>query len=217
MKLIYNFLADLAENNNKEWFSANRNRYDEAKKMMIAFTEVLINEIRTFDKDLPLIDPKSCIFRIFRDVRFSNDKSPYKTNFGSYIAPGGKKSEYAGYYFHIEPNNCFVGGGCYMPQSENLKSIRDAIVETPEEYLEIIHSKEFKSTFGEVWGDKVKTYPRGYDKNWKYIDLIRNKSYTAIAQLDSKNLDNPDLLTNTVSILRTLYPLNRFLNDAIGH
>lgn len=216
MKKIYDFLIDLKANNNKEWFNANRNRYDDARKNMLAFTEVLINEIRSFDNNMPLVDPKSCIFRIFRDVRFSNDKTPYKTNFGTYIASGGKKSIMAGYYFHLEPDNCFVGGGCYMPQSEQLKAIRDAIYQSPEDYMDIINSTEFKTTFGDVWGDKVKTYPRGYDKDWEHIDLIRNRSYTAIAPLKASSLDSPELLNETVSVLKTLYPLNRFLNDALN-
>ncbi|MFB6320327.1 DUF2461 domain-containing protein [Saccharicrinis sp. FJH54] len=215
MEQILTFLTDLKQNNNREWFNENRKRYDTAKKTFTAFTELLINELRTIDPDIPLLDPRKCIFRIFRDVRFSPDKSPYKTNFGTYMAPGGRKSIYAGYYFHIEPDNCFIGGGCYMPQGPELKAIRDAIYESPEEYLEIINNSKFRSMFGEVWGEELKTAPKGFDKEWPHIDLIRKKSYVGMRQLDSSLLKSADLLEECRKTYSTLYPLNRFLNEIL--
>ena len=127
MQQVFQFLQDLSENNNREWFHNNKKRYDESREKVLFITEVLINEIRKFDSEIPLLEPKDCLFRIFRDVRFSNDKRPYKTNFGSFIAKGGRKSMYAGYYFHIEPDTSFVGGGIYMPDAEHLKAIREYI------------------------------------------------------------------------------------------
>ncbi|MFB6343438.1 DUF2461 domain-containing protein [Saccharicrinis sp. FJH62] len=215
MKQILEFLSDLKQNNNREWFNGNRKRYDEAKKTFIAFTELLINELRTIDPEIPLLDPKSCVFRIFRDVRFSADKSPYKTNFGTYMSPGGRKSIYAGYYFHMEPDNCFIGGGCYMPQAPELKAIREAIYQSPEDYLDITNNKAFKDMFGEVWGDELKTAPKGFDKEWEHIDLIRKKSYVGMRQLDPAILESPDLLDECRKTYTTLYPLNRFLNDVL--
>ena len=127
MLKVIQFLNELSENNNREWFQKNKKWYDESREKVLFLTEVVINEIRKFDPDVPLLEPKDCLFRIFRDVRFSHDKSPYKTNFGSFIAKGGRKSSYAGYYFHIEPSGSFVGGGIYMPAAEPLKAIRDYI------------------------------------------------------------------------------------------
>lgn len=215
MKNILLFLENLSENNNREWFNAHKADYEAARATHIAFTDILINEIRNIDPSVPLVEPKDCVFRIFRDVRFSHNKSPYKTNFGSYISSGGKNSSKAGYYFHIEPGNIFVGGGSYMPQAEALKAIRDAICETPEEYMEIINDPHFKTTFGDIWGEEVKTYPRGYDKNMKHIDLIKKKSYVGMKQLAPELLESDRLLEEIRDAYEALYPLNRFLNDAI--
>jgi uncharacterized protein (TIGR02453 family) len=215
MKQILEFLTDLDQHNNRGWFNDNRTRYDSAKNTFIAFTELLINELRTIDPDIPLLDPKSCIFRIFRDVRFSADKSPYKTNFGTYISPGGKKSIYAGYYFHIEPDNCFIGGGCYMPQAPQLKAIREAIYQSPEDYLAVINDTHFTEIFGKVWGEELKTAPKGFDKEWPHIELIRKKSFVGMRQLNPSILENPDLLNVCRETYTALYPLNRFLNDVL--
>ena len=125
MDKVLQFLQELSENNNREWFNDNRERYEKSRDKIIFLTEVLINEIKKIDPEIAGINPKDCMFRIFRDVRFSKDKQPYKTNFGSFIAKGGRKSIYPGYYFHIEPNQSFVGGGVYMPQAEPLKAIRN--------------------------------------------------------------------------------------------
>lgn len=215
MKQILNFLSDLEQNNNREWFNENRKSYETAKKTFTAFTELLINEIRAIDPEVPLLDPKKCIFRIFRDVRFSADKSPYKTNFGAYMSKGGRKSPYAGYYFHIQPGNCFIGGGCYMPQSPDLKKIREAIYQSPDEYLEIINAPDFKETFGEVHGEELKTAPKGFDKDWEHIALIRKKSYVGMKEFDCDALGSDKLLDMCRNTYKTLYPLNRFLNDIL--
>ena len=132
MNQVIRFLQDLSENNNREWFQENKTRYDESRKKALFLTEVVINEIRKFDPEIPLLDPKDCLFRIFRDVRFSHDKRPYKTNFGSFMAKGGRKSVYAGYYFHIDPAGSFAGGGIYMPAAEPLKAIREYMAENGE-------------------------------------------------------------------------------------
>lgn len=135
MKNVIEFLSGLKANNNREWFQANKNQYEESREKILFITELLINEIRKFDKDIPAMDPKDCLFRIYRDVRFSHDKQPYKTHFGSYIARGGRKSTRAGYYFHIDPDASFLGGGIYMPESNVIKALRNAIYEQPEVFI----------------------------------------------------------------------------------
>src|SRR5665811_2091282 len=127
MDKVLEFLNDLSANNNREWYHSNKERYTESKEKILFLTDVVINEIRKFDRDIPALSPKDCVFRIFRDVRFSNDKRPYKTNFGAFISKGGRKSMHAGYYFHIEPGGSFCGGGIYMPPAEPLKIIRNYI------------------------------------------------------------------------------------------
>ena len=144
MEKVLQFLKDLAKNNNREWFNENHQRYEESRDKFLFMTEVLISEIRKFDKEIPVMNAKDCMFRIFRDIRFSSDKRPYKTNFGSFIAKGGRKSIRPGYYFHFEPGQSFAGGGVYMPEAGPLKTIRKFIAENPYEFLETTNDKEFK-------------------------------------------------------------------------
>ena len=136
-KNILLFLNELKNNNNRDWFHANKPKYNEAKVEFENYINNLIPEIGKFDNEIKHLEAKECIFRIFRDVRFSKDKSPYKPNFGAYIVKGGKKSGNAGYYLHIEPENSFLGGGIYMPPSNILKAIRIEIYENIDEFKSI--------------------------------------------------------------------------------
>jgi uncharacterized protein (TIGR02453 family) len=215
MLQVIEFLQDLSENNNREWFQKNKKRYDESREKILFLTEVLINELREFDSDIPALEPKDCIFRIYRDVRFSHNKSPYKTNFGSFIAKGGRKSVYAGYYFHIEPNGCFVGGGVYMPAAETLKAIREYIAENGEEFLTIINNKDFKKFYPKMMDDKLKTSPKGFSAEHEFIDLLRYKSFAFSSQLNKSQLLADDFIQYLVESFKILHPVNRFLNEAI--
>lgn len=212
---VIQFLNELSENNNREWFQNNKKRYDESREKVLFVTEVVINEIRKFDPDVPLLEPKDCLFRIFRDVRFSNDKRPYKTNFGSYIAKGGRKSMYAGYYFHIEPSGSFVGGGIYMPAAEPLKAIRDYIAENGEEFLSIINNKSFKQVYPDMMEDKLKTAPKGFSPDHEFINLLRYKSFAFSSQLDKSQILADNYIEQVVHSFKILQPVNRFLNDAL--
>lgn len=216
MQSIMNFLSDLSNHNNREWFDENRKVYESTKLKFLAVTELLNSEVRQFDKALPMEDPKKFMFRIFRDVRFSHDKRPYKTNYGSYMVPGGRKSIYAGYYIHLEPEGCFVGGGVYMPQGPTLKIIRDAIFQAPEELIEILEAPEFKSVYGELWGDQLKTAPRGFSKDWEHINLLRYKSFIGSRSLSNAEVVSDDFLREVVASFKALYPLVRYLNDVLG-
>ena len=215
MLQVIQFLQELSENNNREWFQNNKKRYDESREKVLFLTEVLINEIRKFDSDIPLLEPKDCMFRIFRDVRFSNDKRPYKTNFGSFIAKGGRKSIYSGYYFHIEPGGSFVGGGIYMPAAEPLKAIREYIAENGEEFSSIITDKKFKTIFPEMMEDKLKTAPKGYSPDHEFIELLRYKSFAFSSQLNKSQILADNYIEILVNSFKTLYPVNRFLNEAL--
>jgi uncharacterized protein (TIGR02453 family) len=215
MLQVMEFLQDLSKNNNREWFQKNKKRYDESKEKILFLTEVLINELRKFDSEIPALEPKDCMFRIFRDVRFSKDKSPYKTNFGSFIAKGGRKSIYAGYYFHIEPNGSFVGGGVYMPAAEPLKAIRESISENGEEFLNIINSKDFKKFYPEMMDHKLKTSPKGFSPDHEFIDLLRYKSFAFSCQLNKSQILADNYIQYLVQSFQTLHPVNRFLNESL--
>jgi uncharacterized protein (TIGR02453 family) len=217
MLQVLEFLHDLSENNDRKWFQKNKNRYDESKEKILFLTELLINELRKFDSDIPALEPKDCMFRIFRDVRFSNDKSPYKTNFGSFIAKGGRKSMYAGYYFHIEPNGSFVGGGVYMPAAEPLKAIREYIAENGEEFLSIINNPNFKTFYPGMMDDKLKTSPKGFSPNHEFIELLRYKSFAFSSQLNKSQILANDYVQHLVQSFKTLQPVNHFLNEALDN
>lgn len=212
---VVQFLKELSENNNREWFQKNKKRYDESREKVLFITDVVINEIRKFDSDIPLLEPKDCLFRIFRDVRFSNDKSPYKTNFGSFIAAGGRKSIHAGYYFHIEPDGSFIGGGIYMPAAGPLKAIREYIAENGEEFSDLINNAKFKKVYPEMMDDKLKTAPKGFSPDHEFIDLLRYKSFAFSRKLSQTEILADTYIEQLVHSFRMLQPVNRFLNDAL--
>lgn len=215
MTEILEFLKDLQANNDREWFDANRKRYEKCRAIQIDFTAKLIAEIRKFDDEIPPLNAKDSVFRIFRDVRFSKDKSPYKTNMGSYVARGGKNGGYSGYYFHIQPGELFVSGGIYMPQPQFLHAIRQEIYYHPNKYIELIENPTFKSTFTGEKFDKLKTAPKGYPKDWEHIELIKNRSYAYSHPLTEKEFTSENLLETVVNTYKILYPINKFLNSAI--
>ncbi len=216
MNKSLSFISDLKKNNHKEWFHANRSRYEEAREEFHAFVESLINEIQVFDPSLGPIQPKSTVFRINRDIRFSKDKSPYKTNFGAFIVPGGKKSGNAGYYFHLDPEGSFAGGGVYHPMPDILKKIRNEIYHNAEEFKGIIEGKEFYKYFGDMYDDRLKTPPKGFPKDFEHIELLKYKSYIVSQNFDTETVTGGDLVTETVKAFRLMYPLNKFINYALG-
>lgn len=215
MEAIINFLKDLRQNNNREWFNANRNRYEKSKDQMLFFTELMIQEVHKFDEDVPLISPKDCLFRIFRDVRFSKDKSPYKTQMGSFIAKNGRKSERAGYYIHLEPGNSFLGGGIWHPEPAALKALRSEIYDNPSEFKEILTEPEFSQYFSSIMGDQLKTAPKGFPKDFEDIELLRYKSYAFGYFVDDQTIASENFVTLAVDVFRQLYRANRFLNHAL--
>ena len=216
MKEILNFLKELKQNNNREWFNENKPKYEEAKKQFEGFVDILIMKIKEFDDTIDVHAAKECTFRIYRDVRFSKNKEPYKPNFGAYIAKGGRKSEYAGYYIHIESEASFAGGGVYCPQPKILKVVRDDIYNDSEKIKEIINDKTFKKVFPEMYGEKLKTAPRGFPKDFPDIQLLNFKSYTVVKELSDKEITAADFLENVLSIFETQKTFNDYLNGVIN-
>ncbi len=215
MEKVLQFLEDLSENNNREWFNKNRSRYEESRDKIVFFIDVLINEIKVFDPSIAGVNPKDCIYRIFRDVRFSKDKRPYKTNFGAFISQGGRKSIYPGYFFHIEATQSFFGGGIYMPEPAILKTVRKFIAENGAEFLEIINEPEFKAVYPELYNHQLKTAPRGFAKNHEFIDLLKYKSYVFVKYSDNKIIKENSFIDDMIQAYRQLYNANVFLREAI--
>jgi uncharacterized protein (TIGR02453 family) len=209
------FLANLSANNTRDWFAANKLRYDNARLNFLAFTEELIAAIHSFDSSIGSPEAKECVFRIYRDVRFSGNKDPYKTNMGAFIVRGGKKSPFAGYYFHIEPNASFVSGGLYMAEPSILKKVRQDIDNYSEEFIAIIEENKFKNTFSNLGDEKLKRVPQGFSPNSPVAEYLKLKHITPHCSLSNSELTNENLLELIVDVFKTMHPLIHFLNSAI--
>ncbi|MFN8239603.1 MAG: DUF2461 domain-containing protein [Bacteroidales bacterium] len=207
------FLKKLQRNNNREWFAANKSTYYEAKENFEEFITAALAGIVKFDPVLKGLEANSCIFRINRDIRFSNDKSPYKTNFGAFIVRGGRKNgdKYAGYYLHVEPGSPMIAGGAYMPPREWLAAIREKIVAEPDEFLSILTEKKFKKFFGGLEGEKLKSAPKGFEKDHKMIEYLKHKDYLAINNLTDKQVLDPGFLNYYIESAQAMKPFNDFL------
>jgi len=172
---VFDFLKDIKENNNREWFAENKTRYQKQHEFAVSFADSLINKMQTVDS-IETPSGKKSIFRIYKDVRFSKDKSPYKVNIGGGLSRATKYLR-GGYYFHIEPGNCFAGGGFWAPNADDLKHIREQIAADSQPLREILASDEFINHFGELQGEKLKSAPKGFDKNHPAIDLLNFKQF----------------------------------------
>lgn len=215
MKTVLNFLNELKKNNTKEWFNENRKRYEESREKMLFFTELMIQEVSKFDDEIKILNPKDCFFRIFRDVRFSKDKTPYKTNMGSFITRDGRKGHRAGYYIHIEPENSFVGGGVWCPMPEPLKAVRSEIYDNADGFKEVINDKSFKNYYSEIMGEQLKTAPKGFPKDFEDIELLRHKSYAFGHELTDKVVKGDDFVLKVVEAFKELHKANRYMNVAM--
>ena len=212
------FLKTLAKHNNKQWFDANRSLYDQAKDDFENFIQSLLDQHSKKDEDLKELTAKKCTFRINRDIRFSKDKTPYKTNMGASLNRGGKKSVFAGYYFHCEPGKSFVGGGLWMPMAPEVKKIRQEIDYCYDEFNQIIKAKKFRSVYKELYsGEDVKLskVPQGFEKDNPAAEYLKLKSWLAMRNLSDTDLVSKDLLKKTSEAFDALQPLVKFLNRAI--
>lgn len=177
MKETLEFLSELATNNNREWMAANKKRYEKARLAYLDLVDAVLHELQKSEPGLSHLKAKDCVFRLNRDVRFSADKSPYKTNFAAYICPEGRKSFAPGYYLHLQPGNTFIAGGIYMPGSDWLKKIRQEIDYNAEPLLAYLTGKEIQSTFGDMEGESLKRAPKGYQEEHPQIALLKRKSF----------------------------------------
>jgi uncharacterized protein (TIGR02453 family) len=210
-----NCLQALQSHNNKPWFQAHRAEYEAAREAFEDFVDDFIQEFRSIE-DFENLSAKDCVFRIYRDVRFAKDKSPYKPNMGASIALGGKHSLRAPYYVHVEPpNRSFLAGGVYMPTPDQLAAIRRAIDRDPSKLKAAINSKPFRKYFGSLTGEQLKTPPRGYSADHPEIELLKYKQFITGHALTDKDVLSPRLLARTVEVFTALKPLLDWLNDAV--
>mgnify|MGYP001558048850 CR=1 FL=1 len=214
-KQTFQFLKELAKNNNRDWFDANKEKYQAAAAEFEDFVNVVIANIARFDKSISGILAKDCIFRIYRDVRFSKDKSPYKTHFGAWIVKGGRKSHAeAGYYIHIESDGSILAGGAHNPPPDWLKAIRSEIYNNGKEFKKIIGSAAFKKYFKEIEGERLSRPPQGFDASHPDIELLKQKSYLAVYKVKDNAVMSDDFAKLCTEVFKALYPFDRFLNRA---
>lgn len=208
----FDFLKKLSQNNNREWFTENKNLYTESQENVVGFLEDLIKEMGEFDEELLKIDAKKSLFRIYKDTRFSKDKSPYKTNFGASLGMG-KGSQKGGYYLHLEPNKSFLAGGIYMPESSVLKEVRKEISLYGEDFLKILNQKDFKKHFPELdQDDKLKKVPQGFEKEDPMAEYLKLKSFIVVYNLKDDEVLDKNAVKNLAKVFRLMKPLNDFLN-----
>jgi uncharacterized protein (TIGR02453 family) len=214
-KIVIEFLETLQANNNRDWFLDNKKMYESARKEVEQFVDHLIPNLLKIDPSIGPLSSKDTMFRIYRDVRFSKDKTPYKTYFGAFMAPGGRKSDKAGYYMHISPDDCFIGGGSHNPMGENLKKIRSEIFYNVDEFKSIINNQKFKSTFEVLKGEQLKRPPAGYPKDFPDMDLLKHKDFTVFQTIDKSKIVEPDFDKQVLGIFKTMEPFIVFLNRGL--
>lgn len=213
----FKFLKDLKKNNNKPWFDEHRKQYEAAKADFYQLVDSVIAAIAAFDSSVAHLKAKDCAFRINRDVRFSKDKSPYKTNMGAFISKGGKKINSAGYYIHIEPGQCFAAGGFYMPDAPQLGKIRQEIDYSFDAWKKIVSEKSFKKIFVKgVEGIEVLSRPpKGYEAENPAISYLKMKSFIVSRNLSDKELQDKTAVKEIVKTYTAMKPMISFLNAAV--
>ena len=216
MKSILPFLRELEKNNNRDWFNANKSKYLEAKSEFDEFIDSLIAELQLIDPRVAGATAKNTVFRIYKDTRFSKDKTPYKTNMGAYIIGGGRKAQLPGYYIHLQPGESFLAGGMYAPDTDSLKAIRREIVNFPEDIVEILERKDFRENYTLYDKDRLKRPPQGYSADTEQIELIKNRHFIAIKSIPEDWVGSDDLKDKIITACRGLLPLNNFLHRAIA-
>lgn len=212
------FLNDLTVNNNTEWMHANKKRYEQYKKDYHNLIASVLDEIKPLDTNLLPLEIKNCTFRINRDIRFSKDKSPYKTNLGIWMSTNKNRKNSPGYYIHFEKGNCFIAGGVWCPEAEELKKIRREIAFFYDDLEKIITDRTFKKEFGKLdieAGNVLKSAPKGYDSNHPAIEFLKLKSFTVSQPIEEQSFFDKDFGKKIAQKLITIKPLNDFLNRAL--
>lgn len=209
------FLRDLKDNNNKAWFDKHKPQYETAKADFENFVSAFLARMAALDAAFAEQRAKDCIYRIYRDVRFSKNKTPYKNHFSAYFARGGRKWDGAGYYLQLEPGNIFAAGGMWMPQPAVLKNIRQEIDYNFAEFQAILQNKKFSKTFGSLEGEKLHRPPLGYDAANPAIEFLKQKSFIMRSSLTDAAFCSAKAQDKLLEVFSTLSPLVAFLNRAV--
>ncbi len=214
----FQFLQGVKENNSRDWFLEHKAQFEVAKQDVLDLAKQLIPGIAAFDPTIPAdLDPKICVMRIYRDVRFSKDKRPYKENFAIAISAKGKNFDGPGYYLHIHPHDAFLAGGCWMPQSDELKAIRQEIDYNGDEFRSIVKDPDFERYFGGLnTTETLKTVPKGYEADHPDIHWLKLKSFTTDHALSVDELVKATAVQNLVAGFEKLYPFMCFLRNALS-
>lgn len=212
------FLADLKANNNRDWFLNNKKRYELFKKDYHQLVGLFLDAMKPLDPSLELLEIKNCTFRINRDIRFSKDKTPYKTHLSVWMSSGTKGNNRSGYYIHIEKDKSFIAGGLYCPEAEDLKKIRKEIAFFYDDLEAILQEKNFKKEFKDFDRNEtnvLKNPPRGYEKDHPAIEFLKLKSFESTQHFDFSEVLKKDFVQNMSRKLIALRPLNEFINRAL--
>lgn len=210
------FLKNLSKNNSKEWFDAQKPAYQDAKADFESIVQQLIDGLSRQDAEVADLQVKDCVFRIYKDVRFSKDKTPYKTNMGAAFSPGGRKSPRPGYYFHLEPGGkSFAGGGLWMPDVPVLKKSRQEIDYNFAEFQQLISNKDFIKYFGKIEGEALKTVPQGYQPDNPAIAYLKLKSFTVWHSFSDDECTQPALVREILKVFAVMQPFVKFLDRAL--
>ena len=204
------FLKELKKNNNRDWFNKHKNRYELAREELKNLQAALMNEMSHQDEIAQIK-----LYRIYRDVRFSPNKDPYKTHFSGYIERATKWKR-GGYYFQISPNgNSMAGGGFWKPEKEDLLRIRQEIANDDKPLRKIINAKAFKDTFTQLDGEQLKTAPRGFDKEHPAVDLLRYKQFLISRQFTDKEVLNGNFVKELCKVYKKMRPFFDYMSDVL--
>lgn len=216
MKKTEAYLRKLKKNNNKEWFDAHRTAYDDARAEFTILIEEVLKGISKFDKEIAGLDAKKSLFRINRDIRFSKDKTPYKTNFAADMSPGGKNSMKPGYYLSAAPGDYYLAGGSYMPMPDKLAAIRQEIDYNFNDFQKILSNKDFKKYFGGIADEgKLVNVPKGYEKDNPAAEILRNKHFIVLHKVPEKIALGPKFPKYAADVFKAMYPFLVFLRKAV--
>jgi uncharacterized protein (TIGR02453 family) len=207
------FLKLVKKNNNRDWFNANKDRYLEEHEAMIAFADALLFEMNRHDT-IETASGKKSLHRIYRDTRFSKEKTPYKTNWSGSFSRATKKLR-GGYYFHIEPGNSFVAGGFWGPEAGDLKRIREEIAYDATEFRKIFKSKSFKETFGSLQGEQLKSAPQGYSNEHENIDLLRYKQFLLVKKFSDRDMLSPQFMKQVNDTFKKMRPFFNLMSEVL--
>lgn len=212
---ILGFLKDVAANNHRPWFEANRARYEKVRADFTCVSETMIRHIGRFDADIVGLPVESTLYRFYRDTRFSPDKVPYKRHLGTYINSRGKKSPHGGYYLHLQPGACLVACGAYCLESPLLRAVRQSVVDRIDEFRAIVEAPEFRRLFPVIGSERLKTFPTGFARDFAYPEYIRPKDYSIAHPLPDSFFQQAGWDKRVAELFERMKPFLDFVNDTI--